>query len=699
MELSNAQLDARHVVVPPTGSRTRWAALFTFAFCAGLLAACGGSSGEAPGGDVPAGDVTATFGVGMSLTGASPTGVNALWNETLRLEGEGFGAPVFVRFLDGSGALLGSQVEAAVQRNGTRLEVRTPILPSVDDVLSVQVQVVNGDGEQLMLGGTLQFRAAVEAPRAIDGSGNADPGDTRGQAGIHLASDVAQDYADGLAAPSGEDRPSARVVSNAVCAQADSIPAAQDASDMFWLWGQFLDHDIDLTPEAEPGESFDISVPLADPYFDPTATGLEVMPFHRSTYDPLTGVEGGGARRQLNVITSWIDGSNVYGSDDARAAALRVGDGSGRLATSAGDLLPFNTAALPNAPTAFDPSFFLAGDIRANEQVGLTAMHTLFVREHNRVADLVRERNPHLSGDEIYEAARRYVVAEIQVITYREFLPLLLGPAGLDPYPGFDSTVDPAIGVLFSTACYRFGHTMVSGEVLRLDESGNVIAEGNLSVRDAFFNPSLLQTEGGVEPVLRGFAGKVAQAIDPFVVDDLRNFLFGAPGAGGLDLASLNIQRGRDHGLPGYNDCRLQLGLQARTSLAAISGDDTIVGRLESVYDSPGQVDAWIGALSEDPLPGAMVGELLAWVFRDQFTRLRDGDRHWYANVFAGETLEQLERTRLSDVIRRNSSIGNELSDDVFRATEDDGRGDRPRPRPRRTADELAAVLTPALVR
>jgi hypothetical protein len=672
--------------------------LATFGFFATLFGACGGSGGGA----APDATVNATVETGMTVIGATPTSVNALWNERLRLDGAGFVAPASVRFLDAAGNLLGSPVPGAVEAGGTRLELRTPMLPSVRDVLDAQVEVLNGDGARYLLPTTLRFRAAVEGPRAIDGSGNAAPGDVRGQAGIHLAADVMQDYADGLAEPAGADRPGARVVSNAVCAQSDSIPDPGGASDMFWLWGQFLDHDIDLTPEADPAESFDIAVPLADPHFDPFVTGDAFMSFHRSTYDPLTGIEGGGARRQVNVITSWIDGSGVYGSNDVRASALRANDGSGRLAISAGNLLPLNTAALPNAPTAFDPGYFLAGDIRANEQVGLTAMHTLFVREHNRVADSVRERNPHLSGDEVHEAARRHVVALIQVITYREFLPRLIGADGLGPYTGPDTSVDPAIGVLFSTACYRFGHTMVSGEVLRLDAQGGVIAEGNLSVRDAFFNPSLLRDEGGIEPVLRGFAGKVAQAIDPHVVDDLRNFLFGAPGAGGLDLASLNLQRGRDHGLPGYNSCRLQLGLAPRASLLEVSRDDAIVERLAAVYDSPDQVDAWIGALSEDPLPGAMVGELLMRVFRDQFQRLRDGDRHWYANVFDGEAREQLERTRLSDVIRRNTTIAGELPDDVFRVqlpVDQPDEEPRPRPRPRRAAAELAAVLASADLR
>ncbi|MEZ5449313.1 MAG: peroxidase family protein [Thiolinea sp.] len=111
----------------------------------------------------------------------------------------------------------------------------------------------------------------------------------------------------------------------------------------------------------------------------------------------------------------------------------------------------------------------------------------------------------------------------------------------------------------FATAAYRFGHSMISPTLLRLDENGEEIPEGNLSLRDAFFQPHNV-TESGIDPILLGASSQTAQAVDTLVIDDLQ-LLFGPPGSGGLDLVSLNIQRGRDHELPGYNDAREQLGL------------------------------------------------------------------------------------------------------------------------------------------
>ncbi|MCB1236960.1 MAG: peroxidase, partial [Verrucomicrobiae bacterium] len=386
-----------------------------------------------------------------------------------------------------------------------------------------------------------------------------------------------------------------------------------------------LDHDIDLTPVADPVEPFDVPVPAGDPFFDPQGTGTATIGLDRSYHEIVDGV-----RQQLNEITAYIDASNVYGSDAERAAELRTNDGTGRLRTSEGDLLPFNVNGFPNAPSDDDPSFFLAGDFRANEQVGLTAMHTLFVREHNYWAAVIARSNGGLSGDQIYEAARVIVGTEMQSVTYNEFLPLLLGPRALPRYQGYRPEVNAGIANEFATAAYRFGHSMLSATLLRLDRSGRTIREGDLSLARAFFNPSALTDEGGIEPVLRGLAARRAQEIDTRLIDEVRNFLFGPPGAGGFDLASLNIQRGRDHGIADYNQVRVDYGLSPVTSFDEISSDPNVAAALEALYGTVDNIDAWVGGLAEDHVPGASVGELVQTVLADQFARIRDGDRFWY---------------------------------------------------------------------
>lgn len=500
----------------------------------------------------------------------------------------------------------------------------------------------------------LLTQAACGEVRTFDGTDNNKVDGTIGATHTLLVRLAAPDYGDGVGSLAGPDRPNPRFISNTVNAQDQSIPNLEGSSDFLWQWGQFLDHDLDLT---EPGaEQADIPVPLGDPFFDPNSTGTQVIPFRRSRVAPGTGTDADNPREQENEITSWIDASQVYGSDFAQAAALRTNDGTGRLATSAGDLLPF----------ASNPPFFVAGDIRVNEQVGLIAMHTLFVREHNTIADEMRERLPDKTGDQIYEIARAIVGAEMQVITYNEFIPALLGPDALSPYTGYDPTINAGITNAFATAAFRLGHSMLNSTLLRLDANGDPIAEGHLLLRDAFFAPQLIIDEGGIEPLLRGLASQPSQKIDVFVVDAVRNFLFGQPGAGGLDLPSLNIQRGRDHGLPSYNDMRVALGLGAVASFADISADPEVQARLADAYGEVGLIDLWVGGLAEDHLPGAMVGELFHAILKQQFEALRDGDRFWYQNRYHGVALRLLEQQRLSDIIRRNTTIDTELPDDVF---------------------------------
>ena len=539
----------------------------------------------------------------------------------------------------------------------------------------------------IILGGvpSVQLNVAVAITseyRNIDGSGNNLSDPTLGQAGMPLLRHTSQAYEDGLSVPRGVDPmtlvsflPSARLVSNAVSDQLIDTEDPSGASDMLWLWGQFVDHDIDLTGGADPAEPFDIIVPMGDPDFDPGNTGTQTIGLSRSLYqDDLAGV-----RQQLNEITAFIDASNVYGSDSVRADALRTLDGTGKLKTSSGDLLPFNTGGLPNAGGT-SSSLFLAGDVRANEQVSLTAMHTLFVREHNRIAEEIKtdlnNANPAITqafndsglseGNFIYEAARCVVGAQIQHITYNEFLPILLGSNTLSPYPGYVNTVNPQIDNEFSTAAYRVGHTMLSSFLQRINDDGTT---NPLPLQNAFFNPSILQAEG-IDNILRGMAQEHAQRVDTLIVDDVRNFLFGPPGAGGFDLASLNIQRGRDHGLPSYNDARTMLGLGAKaTFLDVTGGDQNLANDLVSAYSSVNEIDLWVGGLAESRVNGGMVGETFSKLLSDQFERLRDGDRFFYLeqtkldqlNIFA----PNLQNTLLSDIILRNTEIDS-IQQNVF---------------------------------
>lgn len=471
-------------------------------------------------------------------------------------------------------------------------------------------------------------------------------------------------YQDGISAPAGAARKSAREISDLVSAQNGvDLLNNRDLSAMVYAWGQFLDHDIDLT-DTGTTELFSISVPKGDPYFDPTSTGTKTIPLLRSTFDPATGTAKGNPRQQVNSITAFIDGSQVYGTTAERAAALRTFQG-GLLKVSEGNLLPLNTDGLPNSTSPPTPasSFFLAGDIRANENIELTAMQTLFMREHNRVATQLLKDNPTWKDEQLYQEARRIVGAEMQAITYNEFLPALLGPNALPAYRGYNSRVNPGISNEFATAAFRLGHSMLGSDVEFLDNQGNETRDP-IELRDAFFNPEIIKQEG-IDEVLKYLASDRAQEIDVKVVDDVRNFLFGPSGSGGLDLAALNIQRGRDHGLSDYNSTRVAMGLPAVKSFADITKNVGLQTALKQAYGDVNKIDLWVGGLAEDHVKGASVGPTFQRILADQFTRLRDGDRFWYENNFRGRQLDTLRNTSLADVIRRNTTTTN-LQQNVF---------------------------------
>jgi hypothetical protein len=368
-----------------------------------------------------------------------------------------------------------------------------------------------------------------------------------------------------------------------------------------------------------------------------------------------------GVRQKINFITAYIDASNVYGSDEERASALRTFSG-GKLKTGRNNLLPKNEEGLPNVGGTGN-NLFLAGDARANEQVGLVFMHILFVWEHNFWADRIARKYGINNDEQIYQLARVIVAAEIQAITYREFLPLLLGRFTLGQYAGYKPGVDAGITNVFATAAYRVGHTMLNDIVMTPG-----IAPGYLELKNAFFNLGVIE-DYNIDPFLLGLSNQKSQDIDCRIVNSVRNFLFGDPGNGGHDLGSLNIMRGRDHGLPDYNGVRESYGLPRIRSFDDFAGDEQgIIRALKSAYDNDiNKLDPWVGMLAERHVSGAMVGETLMRVLSDQFRRLRDGDRFWYERYLSQDLVNLVNDQTLSRIIKRNSNIsGGDIQENVF---------------------------------
>ncbi len=521
----------------------------------------------------------------------------------------------------------------------------------------------------------LQVGVARGEDRAIDGGGNHLNFTLQGAAGQPV---VRAGYIPAYANIHGAmitdaDRANARTISNSLMAQSVSTPSSRGVSNYLWAWGQFLDHDLGLSTTSN-GAAINGSAPIAV-----TAPGDPLGPnpisFTRSNFAYV-----GGDREQINEVTSYIDASQVYGSSASRAAALRTDGGSGaKLLTSANNLLPYNTTGLPNQNNGPTPAnqLFLAGDIRANENLLLTSMQTIFMREHNRLVDLIAVQQPGLNAEAQYQLARKIVGAEIQAITYKEFLPALLGP-GAPTVQGYQYKVgeDPSVTNSFAHSAFRFGHSVLTSNVALVDSAG--VQTGTMTLGAISSTPNTLTNNPGLmDQLLRGAATQVSEEVDLQMMNAVRNIMFGPPGAGGTDLAAVDIQRGRDHGLPDFNTLRDAYGLPKVTQWSQITSNVALQQALSTIYGGNiNNVDSFVGGLAEDHVAGSSVGELFHTIIAGQFTRSRDGDRLFYrsnaAGLYTGGVLNasiasivNLNTLTLADVIEANSDVTG-LSDNLF---------------------------------
>jgi hypothetical protein len=396
--------------------------------------------------------------------------------------------------------------------------------------------------------------------RSISGFGNNIVHPHFGQAGTNLLRLSPVAYADGISRPSQPNTLNPRLISNNLNNQSspifsgndnNGVPQSNSLADFAYVWGQFLDHDLDLTLDNS-GESFNI--PADTRLFQPgnLSDPMGVEPFTRSAFvtDPVTGV-----RQQINSNTSFEDLSQVYGSTDFVANALRTLSG-GQLKTSPGGFLPYNNttyfpepgqiAALNMANDAHqvpDQNLFAAGDRRANENIELTAMQTLFVRNHNRLAEQLQDLHPSWSDELLFQEARKLNIAEGEIVTYTEFLPTIFGPNPLPAFTAYNDDVNPSISTEFSTVGFRFGHTLLSNTVGRNNNDGTDITNdptgsGGVNLAADFFDPNLISPNGTVDPltghvstgigaILKADADNTANEMDLLLIDEVRNILFG----------------------------------------------------------------------------------------------------------------------------------------------------------------------------
>ncbi|XP_042897805.1 peroxidasin [Parasteatoda tepidariorum] len=500
----------------------------------------------------------------------------------------------------------------------------------------------------------------------------------------------------------GHPKPSARVVSTEIVST-HSVSQDSEYTHMLMQWGQFLDHDLDFSMPSISHASFIDSVdcatscetvapcfPIEVPPGDPRIRRHSCMEFIRSSSVCGSGITSVffnrvEPREQVNQLTAFIDASNVYGNNERIAEHLREMSSNrglmrtGILTASGKPLLPFNDGQPIDCKRDLAESTidcFLGGDVRANEQLGLLSMHTLWVREHNRIAKELFRYNPHWDNEKLYHESRKIVGAIMQHVTYAHWLPKILGENGyakLGPYKGYDPNVNPSIANVFATAALRFGHTLINPELMRLNETFQPIREGNLPLRKAFFAPFRLVEEGGMDPLFRGlvYAPAKLKRPDQLLNSDLTEHLFTPAHLVAQDLAALNVQRGRDHGLPSYNKWRKYCNLTVASTFDDLRNEITdisLLRKLQQLYGHPDNIDLWVGGISEDSIESAKIGPTFLCLLIDQFRRVRDGDRFWYENpgIFTTDQLTQIKQSSLARVICDNGDNITTLTKDVF---------------------------------
>jgi hypothetical protein len=339
--------------------------------------------------------------------------------------------------------------------------------------------------------------------------------------------------------------PNARVVSNVIAGGTGAQGQNGETNDPVasaWLYvfGQFVDHDLSLESTPTTNAAINITVPANDPYFTP---GTSIV-MTRDQRDATTN-------HIINTVAGYLDLSQLYGDTTEQAAALRNADGT----LQSSD----NGLALP-----VEDGQFVTGDVRVMENPELTALTTLFMREHNYWVGILQTQHADWTGDQLYNMARAITTAEYQNIIYKEYLPLLLGNI-MGPYKGYNPNVRAQVYQEFSTAAFRMGHSQVSDTQEGLDNSGNTVFTEPLA--KAFFNTPAIDESNGIDAILRSLGDDYAQATDVYVVPALRDLLF-APLPGGdvdeMDLIAIDVQREYDAGLATLNNTRKALGFSLK---------------------------------------------------------------------------------------------------------------------------------------
>jgi Ca2+-binding RTX toxin-like protein len=372
---------------------------------------------------------------------------------------------------------------------------------------------------------------------------------------------------------------------------------------------------------------------------------------------------------------------------------------------------------------------YVAGDGRANENIALTSIHTIWARNHNFHVEGLIDAGFTGTSEELFQAAKVINEAEYQRVVYTEFADHLLGGMRGDGDHGFNEynpDVDARVSHEFATAAYRFGHSLINQTMTVLDAQGNPTS---VPLFDAFLNPTNDPSAFPVDPsafytpkpgyeqlgingILGGAMGQAAEEVDVNIVDAVRNDLVRIS----ADVFAFDVAREWDVGIGSMNQIRADLmastdpyvreavgfagdltpyssweDFQTRNNLS-----DAVINQFKQAYPdlvlaaadiaafqaiNPGiqlggpnhdtvrgidRVDLFVGGLAETHINGGVVGQTFWVILHEQLDRLQEGDRLYYIDrVEHLDFYDIVEEQGFASIIARNTGLTG-LPEDIF---------------------------------
>ncbi|NXJ25412.1 DUOX2 oxidase, partial [Dicrurus megarhynchus] len=535
---------------------------------------------------------------------------------------------------------------------------------------------------------------------------------SHGSVGARLLRLLPANYADGVYQALQEPHvPNARQLSNTVARGPSGLPSRRNTTVLAVFFGFHVLLDILETEKPGcPAEFLNINIPSGDPVFDPAGTGHVVLPFQRIRWAAETGQSPNNPREQTNEVTGWLDGSSIYGSSHSWSDALRSFSG-GQLSSGPNRSLPRQTDGRVPMWKALDPStgqggpqgIYDLGSAWGNENPFLQAASIAWFRYHNHLAKALAQKHPAWSDEDLFQHTRKRVIATFQSIVLYEWLPTLLGTQ-VPEYQGYQQHLDPSLSPEFVAAAGQFLATMVPPGVYKRDTKCQF---QNVSVSSGSFpavrlcnsywsreRPGLQQAED-VDNLLLGMSSQIAEREDNIVVEDLQDYWYGPLKYSRTDYVASWVQRGRDLGLPTYNQVRERFGLKPLQNWSNLAShlEPQVLQKVAALYAN--------NLAGLELLPGGMLeadGSLFSTIILDQFVRLRDSDRFWFENtkngLFTEEEIREIRNTTFHSVLTAVTyARSTDLQPHVFIWREGD-----PCPQPQQLTAQHLANCTPMMV-